>query len=106
MADLDSAGPGSAPSLAGMSSDTPSLSDRERAVLGFEREWWKHAGTKDSAVRAAFGISTDEYYKILNRVIDHPGAPASDALLVRRLRRQRALRQRRRSAARRGSEVG
>jgi len=83
-----------------------SLTERERAVLGFEREWWKYAGTKDSAVREVFGISADEYYKILNRLIDHPGAHDYDSLLVRRLRRQRSLRQRRRSAARRGSEVG
>lgn len=82
------------------------LTERERAILGFEREWWKYAGTKDSAVRAAFDIRADAYYQVLNRLIDHPGAHRYDALLVRRLRRQRAQRQRRRSAARRGSEVG
>lgn len=90
-----------------MSSDTPRrLTDRERAVLGFEREWWKYAGTKDSAVRAAFDMSVDEYYQLLNRLIDHPDAHAHDSLLVRRLRRLRFQRQRQRSAARRGSRVG
>ncbi len=90
-----------------MSSDSPSdLTDHELAVLGFEREWWKHAGTKDSAVRAAFAMSVDEYYQVLSRVIDHPDAHVHDSLLVRRLRRLRFQRQRRRSAARRGSEVG
>lgn len=90
-----------------MSSDThPGLSDRERAVLGFERRWWKHAGTKDSAVRAAFDLSVHDYYVILHRLLDHPAAQAHDPLLIRRLRRQRALRQRQRSSARRGSEVG
>lgn len=90
-----------------MSSNTPpGLTDHERAVLGFEREWWKHAGTKDSAVRAAFDMSIDEYYQVLSRLIDHPEAQAHDSLLVRRLRRLRFQRQRRRSAARRGSEVG
>jgi antirestriction protein ArdC len=87
-----------------MSSDH--LTERERAVLGFEREWWKYAGTKDSAVRTAFDISADDYYRVLNHLLDHPGAHAHDSLLVRRLRRQRSQRQRRRSAARRGSEVG
>lgn len=82
------------------------LTERDREILAFERAWWKYAGTKDSAVRAAFDISADEYYKILNRLIDHPGAHACDSLLVRRLRRQRFLRQRQRSAARRGAQVG
>jgi uncharacterized protein DUF3263 len=90
-----------------MSGDTPpELTDRERAVLSFEREWWKYAGTKDDAVRAAFDMSVDDYYQVLNRLIDHPGAHLHDSLLVRRLRRLRFQRQRRRSAARRGTEVG
>jgi hypothetical protein len=84
-----------------MSSDR--LSDRDREVLAFERRWWKYAGTKDSAVRTAFDIRADEYYQHLNRLIDHPGAHSHDPLLVRRLRRQRALRQFRRSAARRSA---
>ena len=82
------------------------LTERERRILAFEREWWQHAGTKDAAIRAAFGIGTDEYYLELNRLTDHPAAQAHDALLVRRLRRLRAQRQRRRSAARRSSDVG
>jgi hypothetical protein len=81
------------------------LTDREREILSFEREWWKYAGTKDSAVRAAFDIGVAEYYQVLTHLIDRPGAHAFDALLVRRLRRQRTLRQRRRSDARRGTEV-
>jgi hypothetical protein len=87
-----------------MSSETPpQLGDRDRAVLGFERQWWKYAGTKDSAVREAFDLSAAEYYQVLNRLIDEPAALTHDPLLVRRLRRQRARRQQRRSAARRGA---
>jgi hypothetical protein len=82
------------------------LTEHERGILAFEREWWKYDGTKDSAVRSTFDISADEYYQVLSRLIDHPGAHEYDSLLVRRLRRQRSQRQRRRSAARRGSEVG
>lgn len=90
-----------------MSSETPpELDGRERAVLGFERQWWKYAGTKDSAVREAFDLSAAEYFQVLNRLIDHPAALDHDPLLVRRLRRQRSRRQQQRSAARRGSEVG
>lgn len=83
-----------------------SLTEREREILAFEREWWRYAGTKDSAVRTAFDMGVGAYYQLLNHLIDHPGAHALDPLLVRRLRRQRALRQRRRSDARRGTEVG
>jgi len=92
------------PSISGMSSH--GLTDREREILAFEREWWKYAGTKDTAVRTAFDMGVADYYQTLNTLIDHPGAHTFDALLVRRLRRQRALRQRRRSDARRGTEVG
>jgi hypothetical protein len=57
------------------------LSDRDGAILGFERHWWKYA------------------------VIDRPEALAHDPLLVKRLRRLRAARQRARSARRLGIEV-
>jgi hypothetical protein len=79
------------------------LTDREREILTFERQWWKYAGTKDSAVREAFDLSATDYYRVLNGLLDHPDALASNPLLVRRLRRQRAQRQQRRSAARRGA---
>ena len=28
-----------------------SLSDRDREILEFERQWWKYAGAKETAVR-------------------------------------------------------
>ena len=45
------------------------------------------------------------YYQVLNALIDRPEALAFDPLLVRRLRRLRAARQRARSARRLGFEV-
>ena len=85
--------------------DAAVLSERDRAVLDFERQWWKYAGAKEQAVREKFGMSSTRYYQVLNALIDRPEALAHDPLLVRRLRRLRATRQRARSARRLGFEV-
>ena len=84
---------------------TPSLSDRDREILEFERQWWKYAGAKETAVREKFDMSSTRYYQVLNALIDRPEALEADPLLVRRLRRLRAARQRQRSARRLGFEV-
>ena len=81
------------------------LTAREREVLAFERQWWKYAGAKEQAVRDKFGMSSTRYYQVLNALIDRPEALAFDPLLVRRLRRLRAARQRARSARRLGFDV-
>ncbi|MCH1867649.1 DUF3263 domain-containing protein [Nocardioides sp. CFH 31398] len=83
----------------------PGLSERDRAILAFERQWWKYAGAKEQAVREAFDMSATRYYQVLNALIDSPDALAEDPLLVRRLRRLRSARQRQRSARRLGFEV-
>lgn len=76
------------------------LTDEQKAILDFERSWWKHAGAKDNAIRTQFDCSPTVYYQRLNAAIDHPGADAYDALGVRRLRRLRAARAEQRSAKR------
>lgn len=76
------------------------LSERDAALLEFERGWWKYSGEKDRAVRARFGLSSTAYYAELSRVIELPEAAAADPLLVRRLRRLRDRRRAVRSAAR------
>jgi hypothetical protein len=78
------------------------LSEREREILAFERTWWKQGGSKERAVRDRFGVSATRYYQILNELIDTPGALDEDPMLVRRLRRQRAARQRLRASRRLG----
>ena len=85
--------------------DAPGLSDRDREILEFERQWWKYAGAKESAVREKFDMSSTRYYQVLNALIDRPEALEADPLLVRRLRRLRAARQRQRSARRLGFEI-
>lgn len=81
------------------------LSDRDREVLAFERQWWKYAGAKEQAIRDRFDMSAARYYQVLNVLIDQADALAADPLLVRRLRRLRATRQRARSARRLGFDV-
>src|ERR1700709_218120 len=81
------------------------LGDADREILEFERHWWKYAGAKETAVREKFDMSSTRYYQVLNALIDRPEALEADPLLVRRLRRLRAARQRQRSARRLGFEV-
>ena len=81
------------------------LSERDRRILEFERQWWKYAGAKEQAIRDLFDMSATRYYQILNGLIDAPEALAFDPMLVKRLRRMRASRQRVRSARRLGIDI-
>jgi hypothetical protein len=84
---------------------TGGLSARDAEILTFERQWWKFAGAKEQAIRDKFQMSATRYYQILNALIDKPEALAQDPLLVKRLRRLRATRQRNRSAKRLGIDL-
>ena len=81
------------------------LSARDAEILAFERQWWKFAGAKEQAIRDKFQMSATRYYQVLNALIDKPEALAQDPLLVKRLRRLRATRQRNRSAKRLGIDL-
>lgn len=103
-----------APTMASMQTDealpgtrsasTGDLTERDRAILAFERQWWKYAGAKETAIRELFGLSATRYYQLLNALIDDPAALAADPLLVKRLQRMRGERQRSRSARRLGAD--
>jgi hypothetical protein len=80
------------------------LPAREREILAFERQWWRYAGAKEAAIRERFGMSATRYYQVLNALVDRPEALAVDPLLVRRLRRMRAARQRQHTGRTLGSE--
>ncbi|SDD26321.1 DUF3263 domain-containing protein [Actinokineospora iranica] len=80
------------------------LSERERAMLAFERQWWKYAGSKEQAIRELFEMSSTRYYQVLNELIEKTEAMEADPMLVKRLRRLRATRQRARSARRLGMD--
>lgn len=81
------------------------LSEREVDVLAFERQWWRYAGAKEQAIRDRFGVSPTRYYQILNKLIDKQEAMRADPMLVKRLRKVRASRQRTRAARRLGIEL-
>ena len=85
--------------------ESTGLSQRDREILEFERHWWKYAGAKEQAVRDQFDMSSTRYYQVLSALIDRPEALEADPLLVRRLRRLRASRQRQRSARRLGFDI-
>ena len=76
------------------------LSARDQEILGFERQWWKYAGAKEQAIRELFDMNATRYYQVLNALIDNPAALAADPMLIKRLHRLRATRQRARSARR------
>ncbi len=81
------------------------LSDRDLRILEFERQWWRYAGAKEQAIRELFDCSTTRYYQMLNTLIDNPDALRADPMLVKRLRRMRASRQRARAARRLGIDI-
>ncbi len=81
------------------------LSLRDQQILEFERLWWRYQGAKEQAIREKFDMSPTRYYQVLNALLDRPASMAFDPLLVKRMRRLRAARQRARSARRLGFEV-
>lgn len=80
------------------------LSTRDRRILDFERDWTRHAGAKEDAVRAEFNLSAARYYQVLNAVIDSPAAIVYDPMLVRRLQRMRDARTSARTLLRHGTD--
>lgn len=81
-----------------------SLSDVEKRVLAFEREWanvpmlatsgapvaaWQTQGYKSVAIREQFGLTEIRYLQILNGLLVKPEALAEDPTTVRRLLRLR-----------------
>ncbi len=71
-----------------------SLTDRDRAILDFERSWWAEPGVKETAILERFELSASRYYQILSELLDDAEAMQYDPLLVRRLRRMRDTRRR------------
>lgn len=71
------------------------LSDKERAILDFERSWWLEPGPKEAAIHEQLHLSSTSYYRALGELVDSDDALSYDPLVVRRVRR---LRERRRRA--------
>ena len=87
-------------SLVPTAEPTTGLSERDAAILAFEKSWWAADASKASEIRERFSMSTTAYHQILNGLLDDPAALAAEPLLVKRLRRLRESRQRARSASR------
>ena len=81
------------------------LSERDTRILTFERSWWRQPGAKEQAISDMLGLSATRYYQLLNELIDRPEALAFDPVLVKRLRAQRASRQRIRSPRSKGTKT-
>lgn len=79
---------------------TTGLTDRDRDILEFERQRWKYAGAKETAILDRFGLSATRYFQILDHLLDLPAAEAHDPQLVHRLRRVREARRRQRQGGR------
>ncbi|MCX6397350.1 MAG: DUF3263 domain-containing protein [Propionibacteriales bacterium] len=73
------------------------LTDAQRAVLDFERQWWRYTGGKAVEIENQLAMTPVAYYRELNAIIDLPAALDHDPTLVRRLQRARTLARRRRS---------
>ena len=78
------------------------LSDLDIRILAFERRGWRSPGAKEQAISDVLDLPATRYYQLLNELIDKPEALAADPALVKRLRAQRARRQRIRSPRSRG----
>lgn len=72
------------------------ITERQQAMLEFERTFWTFDDPKETLVRARFQCSIDEYHAELNDLLEQPEALAHDPLVVRRLQRQRVRRRRER----------
>jgi hypothetical protein len=75
------------------------LTDRERAILDFESNWWTQPGPKEAAIVEKFELSSERYYRILSELLESAEAEAYDPLVVKRLRRMRERRRRARIEA-------
>ena len=72
------------------------LTDRDKALLDFERSWWTLESPKEVLIAERFGSTVDEYAEELEELADRPEALAYDPLVVRRVARQRDRRRRNR----------
>lgn len=70
------------------------LSDQERAILDFERSWWREPCSKEAFIRERLCLSPTRYYRLLGALVDSVDAYDYDPLVVLRLRRERDRRRR------------
>lgn len=81
------------------------MNDTDHAILAFESEWYRYAGSKERIIQERFGLSPARYYQRLNRLLDEPEALAQHPTLVNRLLRLRQARERQRVDRRREDQT-
>ena len=79
-------------------SQSSTLTDLEVRILEFERNWWRFAGAKETAIKELFDLTAPRYYQLLNDLIDREDALLAAPMLVKRLRRLREVRMAARTA--------
>ena len=77
------------------------FTDRDKAVLDFERSAWLIPGPKLDAIQEQLGMSASKYYKVLRELAENEEAAEYDPMTIRRLRATR-----RREAVRRDQAAG
>jgi hypothetical protein len=75
-----------------LSTEVSTLTELEVRILEFEKNWWRFAGAKESAIKELFDMKPPAYYQLLNNLIDRPDALIASPMLVKRLRRIREAR--------------
>lgn len=65
------------------------LTEDEKAMLEFEKKWWRDRRSKNEIIRREFGISPTVYFRRLSALIDRPEALEYDPILVGTLLRRR-----------------
>jgi hypothetical protein len=63
----------------------PMLNEEDRAILDFERGFWREPGPKDEAIEMNLGLTANEYYKRLRALVFRPAALAYDPLTTKRV---------------------
>lgn len=69
-----------------------SLTDRQRAMLDFERTWWQFDEPREALIATRFGCTAEAYATELAIVLELPAALAHDPMVVRRHHRRRVRR--------------
>ena len=75
-----------------LTTEVSTLTELEVRILDFEKDWWRYAGAKESAIKELFDMKPPAYYQLLNNLIDRPDALEASPMLVKRLRRIREAR--------------
>ena len=68
------------------------LTERDMAIIEFERSAWKSSETKEKSIRQTFSISTARYYQLRDSLLDKQEALNFDPMVIKRLQRDRKVR--------------